>query len=235
MKINLKNKRALIGGSSKGLGYAVAKQLAACGAEVTLVSRNESLLKKNIIELKELTGCDHNYLLVDYNNSKGYKKMSNEILYNSQVISFLEELWGDGFLSPGGSDEVKKVIEGIQIKDKRVLDIGSGSGACAVLLAKDYSAKQVVGIDVEPPVCEAAQNSVLAAGLSEKISIELVSPGKLPFEDGSFDKKMFEYFDKLKYKLSKRSQIGRVDAILIEKNKIYTAADPRGDDYASGK
>ena len=113
--------------------------------------------------------------------------MSNEILYNSQVISFLEELWGDGFLSPGGSDEVKKVIEGIQIKDKRVLDIGSGSGACAVLLAKDYSAKQVVGIDVEPPVCEAAQNSVLAAGLSEKISIELVSPGKLPFEDGSFD------------------------------------------------
>ena len=86
--------------------------------------------------------------------------MSNEILYNSQVISFLEELWGDGFLSPGGSDEVKKVIEGIQIKDKRVLDIGSGSGACAVLLAKDYSAKQVVGIDVESPVCEAAQNSV---------------------------------------------------------------------------
>ena len=42
--------------------------------------------------------------------------MSNEILYNSQVISFLEELWGDGFLSPGGSDEVKKVIEGIQIR-----------------------------------------------------------------------------------------------------------------------
>ena len=33
MRINLKNKRALIGGSSKGLGYAVAKQLAICGAE----------------------------------------------------------------------------------------------------------------------------------------------------------------------------------------------------------
>ena len=29
MKINLKDKKALIGGSSKGLGYAVAKQLAA--------------------------------------------------------------------------------------------------------------------------------------------------------------------------------------------------------------
>ena len=63
--------------------------------------------------------------------------MSNEVLYNNQVISFLEELWGDGFLSPGGSDEVKKVLEGIKIKNQRVLDIGSGSGACSVLLAKN--------------------------------------------------------------------------------------------------
>ena len=53
MKINLKDKKALIGGSSKGLGYAVAKQLAVCGAMVTLVSRNETLLKKNMIELKK--------------------------------------------------------------------------------------------------------------------------------------------------------------------------------------
>ena len=45
MKISLKNKKALVGGSSKGLGYAVAKQLAICGAIVTLVSRNETLLK----------------------------------------------------------------------------------------------------------------------------------------------------------------------------------------------
>jgi hypothetical protein len=29
--------------------------------------------------------------------------------------------------------------------------------------------------------------------------------------------------------------VGRVDAILIEKNKIFTAADPRGDDYGDGK
>ena len=64
MKINLKNKRALIGGSSKGLGYAVAKQLAACGAEVTLVSRNESLLKKNIIELKIILGNKNVYRLL---------------------------------------------------------------------------------------------------------------------------------------------------------------------------
>ena len=36
MKISLQNKKALIGGSSKGLGFAVAKQLAQSGAHVTI-------------------------------------------------------------------------------------------------------------------------------------------------------------------------------------------------------
>ena len=45
MNISLKGKRALIGGSSRGLGLAVAKQLAYSGASVTLMSRNENKLK----------------------------------------------------------------------------------------------------------------------------------------------------------------------------------------------
>ena len=94
MKINLKNKRALVGGSSKGLGYAVAKQLATCGAEVTLVSRNEPLLKKNIIELKELTGFDHNYLLVDYNNSKDYKKIIDEFFKTNTIDILINNTQG---------------------------------------------------------------------------------------------------------------------------------------------
>ena len=45
MNISLKGKRALIGGSSRGLGLAVAKQLAYSGASVTLMSRDENKLK----------------------------------------------------------------------------------------------------------------------------------------------------------------------------------------------
>ena len=94
MKINLKNKKAFVGGSSKGLGYAVAKQLASCGAIVTLVSRNESLLKKNIIELKKLTGNDHNYLLVDYNNSKDYKKIIDEFFKTNTIDILINNTQG---------------------------------------------------------------------------------------------------------------------------------------------
>ena len=74
--------------------------------------------------------------------------MSDEVLYDQQVIAFLEEIWGDGFLSPGGADEVRRVLQGVSIDGKMVIDIGCGSGACAILLAKEYNAKGVIGIDV---------------------------------------------------------------------------------------
>ena len=62
------------------------------------------------------------------------------ILYDKAAIDFLEELWGDGFLSPGGKDEVNRVLEGIDLRGLRVLDIGSGSGACAILFVSEHGA-----------------------------------------------------------------------------------------------
>ena len=113
--------------------------------------------------------------------------MSNEVLYDQEVIAFLEELWGDGFLSPGGVDEVHRILNGVSIEGKTVIDIGCGSGACAILLAKDYGAKNVVGIDVEKPVCDAAIDRVQLDGASEKVTIKLVEPGPLPFGNEDID------------------------------------------------
>ena len=45
MKIDLTDKKALVGGSTQGLGKAIAIQLANCGASVTLMARNENKLK----------------------------------------------------------------------------------------------------------------------------------------------------------------------------------------------
>ena len=46
MKIDLSGKKALIGGSSKGIGLGIAKQLAESGASVCLMARNETKLKE---------------------------------------------------------------------------------------------------------------------------------------------------------------------------------------------
>ena len=35
--------------------------------------------------------------------------------YDDTAIRFLEALWGDGWLSPGGPEEVDRVLEGIEV------------------------------------------------------------------------------------------------------------------------
>ena len=68
MLVKLKNKKALVGGSSRGLGNAVAKQLALSGAKVTLVARNEKNLISSVKEISNITNIKHDYLVVDYND-----------------------------------------------------------------------------------------------------------------------------------------------------------------------
>ena len=56
MNLNLKNKNALICGSTAGIGKASAMELAALGANITLLARNEDKLKNTLSELPTNNG-----------------------------------------------------------------------------------------------------------------------------------------------------------------------------------
>jgi 3-oxoacyl-[acyl-carrier protein] reductase len=75
MKISLIGKKALVGGSSGGIGKAIAQQLAASGASVTIMARNEEKLKTTLKSLTTPEGQNHQYLVVDFSDYEGYKKI----------------------------------------------------------------------------------------------------------------------------------------------------------------
>ena len=52
MEMGIPGKRALVTGGSSGIGFAIAKELAAEGAQVILASRDEAKLKKAQSEIK---------------------------------------------------------------------------------------------------------------------------------------------------------------------------------------
>ena len=107
--------------------------------------------------------------------------------YDENFAAFLEEMWGEGYMSPGGPEEVARVLEGLDLTGKRVLDIGCGTGAIVLDLKQTHGAGDVVGIDVEETVCDIARQRVAEAGLSDTARIIKVEPGPLPFADDEFD------------------------------------------------
>lgn len=68
MKLNLKNKNALVCGSTAGIGKATAMGLAAEGANVTLAARTEEKLKAVLAELPNDGTQKHSYVVADFSN-----------------------------------------------------------------------------------------------------------------------------------------------------------------------
>jgi|TARA_B110000211_G_scaffold62787_1_gene71680 3-oxoacyl-[acyl-carrier protein] reductase len=66
MNISLEGKRAVVCGSTQGIGKATATELALLGASITLVARNEEKLKSVITELDSSKGQKHTYISVDF-------------------------------------------------------------------------------------------------------------------------------------------------------------------------
>jgi len=66
MNIDLTGKNALVCGSTKGIGYAIAIQFAILGANVTLMARNVGLLERVVRDLDTSRGQKHNFIVADF-------------------------------------------------------------------------------------------------------------------------------------------------------------------------
>jgi 3-oxoacyl-[acyl-carrier protein] reductase len=68
MNLDLKGKNALVCGGSKGIGKAIAIELALMGANVTLLARTKARLEETLNSLERSKGQQHGYLSVDFSN-----------------------------------------------------------------------------------------------------------------------------------------------------------------------
>lgn len=106
--------------------------------------------------------------------------------YDGRMLTLLQMIWGEGYLSPGGPQAVRDIASGLDLGGKRVLDIGCGLGGLDQVLLT-LGAQHVTGIDVSPAIVERGQERIRRSGLGNRLEIKLVAPGPLPFADASFD------------------------------------------------
>lgn len=100
MNIDLTGKRALVCGSTQGIGRAIAIQFASCGASVVLVARNEASLRSVLRELPASKTQNHNFIVADFSDPEGLRqKMKNFVSENPPVHILVNNTGG-----PKGGD-----------------------------------------------------------------------------------------------------------------------------------
>ena len=77
MEIDLKEKRAIVCGSTQGIGKATAIQLSKAGAAITLIARNEAALLEVLEELDDSFGQKHEYLIADFSDLSKVRAVVN--------------------------------------------------------------------------------------------------------------------------------------------------------------
>ncbi|MBL7921583.1 MAG: SDR family oxidoreductase [Bacteroidia bacterium] len=89
MNLDLKNKRAIVCGSTQGIGKAVALELANMGANVTLIARNEQALKSTKAELSNNGSQLHSYICADFSEPQKLKELVEQFIQRSGFVNIL--------------------------------------------------------------------------------------------------------------------------------------------------
>ncbi len=102
MNLDLQGKNALVCGSSRGIGKAIAIELAALGANVTLVARSADKLAQNIHKLQKIDGQQHDYLVADFSDPEDLKKRVKGLLAKKKIHILINNTGG-----PAGGEILK--------------------------------------------------------------------------------------------------------------------------------
>lgn len=89
MELSLIGKTALVCGSTQGIGFATAQELANLGASVVLLARNEEQLIKVKSELPSAHGQKHHYLVADFGRPELVKNVIADFLSSANKVHIL--------------------------------------------------------------------------------------------------------------------------------------------------
>ena len=94
MNLSLEGKNAIICGSSQGIGFAIAMELAQMGANCTLFARNKASLEEAILHLDTTLQQEHHIMVADFSNPVEVKQQIESHVNNNQVHILINNTGG---------------------------------------------------------------------------------------------------------------------------------------------
>jgi ubiquinone/menaquinone biosynthesis C-methylase UbiE len=106
----------------------------------------------------------------------------------------------DELRRPEAFAALEQALAAVPEEPKRVLDLGTGTGAAAFEAAQRFPSAEVVGVDVAERMLAEARAKT-PPELADCVTFQAADAERLPFEDGSFDlvllANMIPFFDEL--------------------------------------
>ncbi len=86
MNLSLRNKKAVVCGSTQGIGKAIAEELSRQGVNLTLIARDKKALENVVKKLDTSLGQSHDYLCVDFSDDNFENKISDLSSLNIDIL-----------------------------------------------------------------------------------------------------------------------------------------------------
>lgn len=201
MDLELKDKVAMVTGSSRGIGLAIAHALAAEGCRLTLCARTESRLRESAAQVERTAGASGRVLAVaaDVSTVAGVEKVVNDttdafggidVLVNNVALA-----GGAGLLDTSDAEWQEAIdqalVPTIRASRLSVPHMQRRGGGSIIIIASIYGRE--AGGRMTYNAVKAAQISLgksLAQQLApSNIRVNSVSPGSILFEGGSWSRR----------------------------------------------
>ncbi|HEY1010343.1 MAG: SDR family oxidoreductase [Daejeonella sp.] len=94
MNLDLTGKRALVCGSTQGIGKAAAIELALLGADITLLARNEEKLQDTLHDIPDHGTLGHEYLVADFSDPEKLRSVITKYVSDKQIDILINNTGG---------------------------------------------------------------------------------------------------------------------------------------------
>ena len=178
MEVSLVGKKALVGGSSKGIGFGIAKQLAESGASVCLMARDVKKMKEIVQTLPSTNSQEHSYLVVDFSDFNSFKNIIEDYLNETQIDILINNTQG----VPAGNS-LSKSIDDYQKAIDVLLKCVVNTSSLAIIKMKEKGWGRIINltsISVKEPLNYLVlSNSIRAAVVTwgKSLSVDLAPFG----------------------------------------------------------
>ena len=188
-------KIALIGGGSRGIGLAIARQLAAQGAHVVITGRTRADLNAALATLGEASSA----MVADLQSQTDCDRLVEDIHRQFGRLDLLAACAGSGASVPPGQEtpgEWRRVLDlnlmtAVNLVDAARALMASGGGS--IVCISSICGREALGAPVAYSAAKAALDAMvvnLSRPLArEGVRLNGVAPGNILFAGGTWDRK----------------------------------------------